>query len=106
MAVACSPRAVASTSSTRASRLASLARSAEMIIQSSFAVAAPPDDVYRLMLDVEKVAPCIPGAHVTGLRDDGAYDADVKVKLGPVSMTYRGTVAVEEHDDAERTARL
>jgi carbon monoxide dehydrogenase subunit G len=77
-----------------------------MIIQSSFTVAAPPDDVYRLMLDVEKVAPCIPGAHVTGRRDDGSYDADVKVKLGPVSMTYRGNVAVEEHDDAERTAKL
>ena len=77
-----------------------------MIIQSAFTVAAPPDDVYHLMLDVEKVAPCIPGARVTGRRDDGAYDAEVKVKLGPVSMTYRGTVAVEEHDDAERTAKL
>ena len=77
-----------------------------MIIQSAFTVAAPPDDVYQLMLDVEQVAPCIPGARVTGRRDDGAYDAEVKVKLGPVSMTYRGTVAVEEHDDAERTARL
>jgi carbon monoxide dehydrogenase subunit G len=77
-----------------------------MIIQSSFTVAAPPDDVYRLMLDVEQVAPCIPGAHVTGRREDGSYDADVKVKLGPVSMTYRGTVSVEEHDDVERTAKL
>jgi carbon monoxide dehydrogenase subunit G len=77
-----------------------------MIIQSSFTVAAPPDDVYRLMLDVEKVAPCIPGARVTGKRDDGAYDAEVKVKLGPVSMTYKGTVSVEEHDDAERSAKL
>ncbi len=48
------------------------ARSAEsMIIQSAFTVAARPDDVYRLMLDVEQVAPCIPGAHVTGRRDDG-----------------------------------
>jgi carbon monoxide dehydrogenase subunit G len=77
-----------------------------MIIQSAFTVAAPPDDVYKLMLDVEKVAPCIPGARVTGRREDGAYDAEVKVKLGPVSMTYRGTVAVQEHDDAERSARL
>ena len=77
-----------------------------MIIQSAFTVAAPPDDVYQLMLDVEKVAPCIPGAQVTGRREDGSYDADVKVKLGPVSMTYRGNVAVEEHDDAERTAKL
>ena len=77
-----------------------------MIIQSSFAVAAPPDDVYHLMLDVEKVAPCIPGAHVIGRRDDGSYDAEVKVKLGPVSMTYRGTVVVEDHDDVERSAKL
>ena len=47
-----------------------------------------------------------PRRPVTGRREDGCYDADVKVKLGPVSMTYRGTVAVEEHDDAARTARL
>lgn len=77
-----------------------------MIIESSFVVTAPPDDVYRLMLDVEKVAPCIPGAHVLGSREDGSYDAEVKVKLGPVSMTYRGTVKVEEHDDSARTAKL
>src|SRR4029077_2635336 len=56
--------------------------------------------------DVEKVAPCIPGAHILGRREDGSYDAEVKVKLGPVSMTYRGAVNVEEHDDAERTAKL
>jgi carbon monoxide dehydrogenase subunit G len=77
-----------------------------MIIESAFTVAAPPDEVYQLMLDVEKVAPCIPGAHVLGSREDGAYDAEVKIKLGPVSMTYRGTVKVEEHDDAARTAKL
>ena len=77
-----------------------------MIIESAFTVDAPPDEVYHLMLDVEKVAPCIPGAHILGRREDGSYDAEVKVKLGPVSMTYRGTVAVEEHDDAERTAKL
>ena len=77
-----------------------------MIIDSSFTVAAPPDEVYQLMLDVEKVAPCIPGAHVLGAREDGSYDAEVKIKLGPVSMTYRGTVKVEEHDDAARTAKL
>ncbi len=77
-----------------------------MIIESAFTVAAAPDDVYRLMLDVEQVAPCIPGARVTGKREDGSYDAEVKVKLGPVSMSYKGTVAVDEHDDAERTAKL
>jgi carbon monoxide dehydrogenase subunit G len=77
-----------------------------MIIESSFTVDPPPDEVYRFMLDVEKVAPCIPGAHILGRREDGSYDAEVKVKLGPVSMTYRGAVKVEEHDDAERTAKL
>ena len=77
-----------------------------LLIENRFEVAAQPDEVYRLMLDVERVAPCIPGAEVTGQGEDGSYDARVTVKLGPVSMTYRGTVAIESHDDAARTAAL
>lgn len=77
-----------------------------MLIENDFAVAAPPDEVYRTMLDVERVAPCIPGAEVAGVRDDGAYDAQVTVKIGPVTMSYRGSVAIVEHDDAARTATM
>ena len=42
------------------------------------------DDVYRLMLDVERVTPCIPGAEVLGRREDGGYDAKVSMKMGPM----------------------
>lgn len=77
-----------------------------LVIENRFDVAAAPDEVYRLMLDVERIAPCIPGAEVTGRGEDGSYEARVTVKLGPVSMSYRGTVAIDSHDDAARTAAL
>jgi carbon monoxide dehydrogenase subunit G len=77
-----------------------------LLIENRFDVAAAPEEVYRLMLDVERVAPCIPGAEVTGRNEDGSYDARVTVKLGPVSMSYRGTVAIDAHDDSARTAAL
>jgi len=58
------------------------------------------------MADPERVATCIPGAEVTGRRDDGSYDAMVTVKLGPVKMKYRGTIAIVESDPEARTASM
>jgi len=75
-------------------------------IANEFDVAAGPDEVYRLMLDPARVAPCIPGAEVLGEREDGGYDAQVTVKIGPVRMSYKGSVAIVEHDDAARTASM
>ncbi len=77
-----------------------------MQIDNRFEVAAPPDEVYELMLDPRRVAPCIPGAEVVGEREDGGYDAQVTVKVGPVKMSYKGSVAIVEHDDAARTAAM
>jgi carbon monoxide dehydrogenase subunit G len=77
-----------------------------VLIENEFDVAATPADVYALMLDPERVATCIPGAEVTGRRDDGSYDAQVTVKLGPVRMTYKGTIAIVESDPAARTASM
>ena len=77
-----------------------------MIIENEFDVAASPDKVFALMLDPERVATCIPGAQVTGRREDGSYDAHVTVKLGPVKMTYRGNVAIIESDPGARTAKM
>jgi carbon monoxide dehydrogenase subunit G len=77
-----------------------------VLIENDVSVAAPPDEVYALMLDVQRVAPCIPGAQVLGQRDDGSYDAQATVKLGPVTMTYRGTVAIADEDAAARSATL
>jgi carbon monoxide dehydrogenase subunit G len=75
-----------------------------IVIESEFTVAASSDDTYALMTDVERVAPCIPGASITGRRDDGAYDALVTMKMGPMSLTYKGVIEIIERDDAARTA--
>jgi carbon monoxide dehydrogenase subunit G len=75
-------------------------------IENAFDVDAPPSQVYELMLDPARVAPCIPGAEVTGRREDGGYDAKVTVRVGPVRMSYTGIVAIAEHDDERRTASM
>ena len=77
-----------------------------MIIENEFDVGATPAEVYALMLDPERVATCIMGAEVTGRRDDGSYDATTTVKLGPVKMKYRGTIAIVESDPVARTASM
>jgi uncharacterized protein len=77
-----------------------------MQIDNRFEVAAPPGEVYELMLDPRRVAPCIPGAEVVGEREDGGYDAQVTVKVGPIKMSYKGSVSIVEHDDAARTAAM
>ncbi len=77
-----------------------------MLIENEFDVAATPAEVYALMLDPERVATCIQGAEVTGKNDDGSYDAQVTVKLGPVKMTYKGTIAIIESDPEARTASM
>lgn len=75
-----------------------------MLIENEFTVHAPADDVFRLMLDVERVAPCIPGTEVLGQREDGGYDAKVSMKMGPMSMGYKGSVSITEQDDEARRA--
>lgn len=77
-----------------------------MLMDNGFDVDAPPADVYALMLDPARVAPCIPGAEVVGRRDDGGFDAKVTVKVGPVKMSYAGVVLIAEHDDQLRTAAM
>jgi uncharacterized protein len=77
-----------------------------MRIDNAFDVDAAPSEVYTLMLDPARVAPCIPGAEVTGKRDDGGYDARVTVKVGPVKMSYAGVVSIVEQDDEQRTASM
>ena len=77
-----------------------------MLIENEFDVAATPAEVYALMLDPERVATCIQGAEVTGKNDDGSHDAQVTVKLGPVKMTYKGTIAIIESDSEARTASM
>jgi uncharacterized protein len=73
-----------------------------MRLENSFEVDAPVGRVWGYLLDVEKVAPCMPGASITERVDDDNYKGKVTVKLGPVSLTYAGKVAFVERDEAAK----
>jgi uncharacterized protein len=75
-----------------------------MEFDNTFSVAAPIDEVWTALLDVQRVAPCVPGAQVLEQTGENAYKVAIKVKLGPVSMTYRGGVEVVEQDDGAHRA--
>lgn len=75
-----------------------------MQLDSTFAVTAPIDQVWRTLMDFEKVAGCVPGAQVLNKLSDDAYQVGMKVKLGPVSMQYRGQMEVVERDEAGHRA--
>jgi len=75
-----------------------------MRFENSFDVGAPIDTVWDAMLDVERVAPTVPGAEVLERVSDDAYKVAIRVKVGPMSMTYRGEVEITERDEAAHRA--
>jgi carbon monoxide dehydrogenase subunit G len=75
-------------------------------LEHSFTVDAPPETVWPLLLDIERVAPCLPGAESVERVDEGAYRVSVVVALGPMKLSYRGEVAIAEADDSEHRAVL
>ena len=77
-----------------------------MRIDNEFEVAAPIERVWRFMLDVEKVAPCVPGGELTEVVDDHTWKGKVAMKMGPVSLSFAGTVTIEERDDANHRVGL
>jgi carbon monoxide dehydrogenase subunit G len=73
-----------------------------MRLTNEVTLAAAPDQLFAALTDVERVAPCLPGATVEG-RDGDFYRGSVRVKVGPISTAYRGTVRFLEVDrDARR----
>src|SRR5919107_705269 len=77
-----------------------------MRLERSFEVKAPIEQVWTALIDVEKVAPCLPGATITGHDDDGTYHGEFQVKLGPTTAAYRGTIRIESSDPEAHTATL
>jgi uncharacterized protein len=75
-------------------------------LEQSFEVKAPIEQVWTALIDLEKVAPCLPGAEITGRDEDGTYHGTFSVKLGPASANYRGTVKIQSADSATHTATL
>ncbi|MGH2850612.1 MAG: SRPBCC family protein [Solirubrobacteraceae bacterium] len=77
-----------------------------MRFENSFAVRAPIDDVWAALLDIERVAPCMPGAEVLERSSEDAYKVGIRVRVGPISMTYRGDVEITERDESRHAATM
>jgi carbon monoxide dehydrogenase subunit G len=70
-----------------------------MELHHEFTVPVPVDEAWRALLDIERVAPCLPGASVEDY-DGKTVTGSVKVKVGPITVTYRGTAVFEEQDES------
>ncbi|MEV6273418.1 SRPBCC family protein [Kribbella sp. NPDC051936] len=74
-----------------------------MQIANSFKVPVPVDQAWGVLLDIERVAPCMPGASLDSV-DGSEFTGRVKVKVGPVNLTYKGRAAIRSKDEDSRTA--
>ncbi|MDH3225489.1 MAG: SRPBCC family protein [Thermoleophilia bacterium] len=77
-----------------------------MKLQQAFDVPAPPDEALALLLDAERVVPCMPGAKLEEIVDETTWKASIGVKLGPVGLAFRADITIEALDEAARTATL
>jgi len=75
-------------------------------LEQSFIVEAPLDRVWEALIDVQRVAPCLPGAEITEAGDDGTYRGTFTVKLGPTTAAYRGELKMESVDEAARRVTM
>jgi carbon monoxide dehydrogenase subunit G len=73
-----------------------------MELDHSFTVPVPPDQAWDVLLDVQRIAPCMPGATVDTVDGDDVAGR-LKVKVGPVSLTYKGTATFKDRDSADRS---
>ena len=71
-----------------------------MLIENEFRATAPVQELWTFLLDVERIAPCMPGAELTEVVDDRNWKGRVVMKFGPVGMSFAGTVTMQERDDA------
>ncbi|KPI20361.1 carbon monoxide dehydrogenase subunit G [Actinobacteria bacterium OK074] len=76
-----------------------------MRLENTVTIPVAAQEAWRVLLDIERVTPCVPGATLTS-RDGDSYRGRIKVKLGPVSLTYDGTVRFVSRDETDRTVVL
>ena len=70
-----------------------------MRLTDEFSISTPPDAAFAALLDLELVAPCVPGAELGTMANDGSYPGTVSVKLGPMKFVYKGTLRSRERLD-------
>jgi uncharacterized protein len=77
-----------------------------MEFDNSFEVPLPPADAWKVLLDIKRIAPCMPGAELTEVLGQDTYKGKIGVRLGPVALTFAGLVKFEDIDAAAYTARV
>jgi uncharacterized protein len=80
--------------------------SSNMEFDNAFEVPLPPAQAWPLLMDIKRMAPCMPGAELTDVVDAQTYKGRISVRLGPVALTFAGLVKFEEIDDAGHKARV
>ena len=76
-----------------------------MELNNDFEVAAPVDLVWAVLTDVERIAPCLPGAQLLEIEGD-EFRGVVKIKVGPITAQYKGAASFSERDDVGHRAVL
>src|SRR6266480_1687194 len=77
-----------------------------MEFDNSFEVPLPPAEAWKVLLDIKRIAPCMPGAELTEVLDPNTYKGKIGVRLGPVALTFAGIVKFEQIDGQAYTARV
>jgi uncharacterized protein len=78
---------------------------ASMHLNHEFVVPVPVEQAWDVLLDIERIAPCLPGATVESVEGD-SFAGRVKVKVGPISVTYKGTATFVQRDEASHRATI
>src|SRR3989441_8146354 len=77
-----------------------------MVITTRFELAAPIEAAWAYLLDVPKIAHCVPGASLTEVIDDKTYGGKVEVKLGPIGVSYKGRITIQSMDETAHTVSV
>lgn len=77
-----------------------------MEFDNSFDVPLAPDQAWAVLMDIPRIAPCMPGAELTEVVDARNYKGKISVRLGPVALAFAGRVEIDAIDDANRSAKV
>ena len=77
-----------------------------MKIENTLNVSLPPDEAWKILLDIPFVAPCLPGTELTQIIDERTFEGTIQLRLGPVALAFQGTVFIEEVDPDARNVQV
>jgi hypothetical protein len=77
-----------------------------MEFDNSFDVPLPPEQAWALLMDIPRIAPCMPGAELTEIVGPQNYKGKIAVRLGPVALAFAGRVEFDSLDEANHAARV